>query len=78
MTTTREALSSQENMQKVAEWMASSFSLFIGLDESTKSTKRSFVELEIGGQLCSTDPDLHLVCPTNCEGSGVPFCRKDA
>ena len=47
---------------KVAEWMASSSSLFIGIDESTKSTKRSFVELEIGGQLRSTDPDLHIWC----------------
>jgi len=44
----------------VAEWMASSSSLFIGIDESTKSTKRSFVEIEIGGQLHSTDPDLHI------------------
>jgi len=41
--------------------MASSSSLFIGIDESTKST-RSFVELEIGGQLHSTDPDLHIWC----------------
>jgi len=48
---------------KVAEWMASSSSLFIGIDdESTKSTKRSFVEIEIGGKLCSTDPDLHIWC----------------
>jgi len=45
---------------KVVEWMASSSSLFIGIDESTKSTKRSFVGIEIGGQLCSTDPDLHI------------------
>jgi len=42
--------------------MASSSSLFIGIDESTKSTKRSFAEIEIGGQLCSTDPDLHILC----------------
>jgi len=35
---------------------------FIGIDESTKSTKRSFVEIEIGGKLCSTDPDLHIWC----------------
>jgi len=28
--------------------MASSSSLFIGIDESTKSAKRSFVEIEIG------------------------------
>jgi len=47
---------------KVAEWMASSSSLFIGIDESTKSTKRSF--LELGGQMCSTDPDLHIWCVT--------------
>jgi len=45
---------------KLAEWMASSSSLFIGIDESTKSTKRSFVE--IGGELHSTDPDLHIWC----------------
>jgi len=44
-----------------------------GIDESTKSTKRSFVEIEIGGQLHSTDPDLHI-----CEGSGVPLHKKDA
>jgi len=42
--------------------MASSSSLFIRIDESTKSTKRSFVEIEIGGQLYSTDPDLHIWC----------------
>jgi len=34
--------------------------LFIGIDESKRSTKKSFVELEIGGQLHSTDPDLHI------------------
>jgi len=39
---------------KLAEWMASSSSLFIGIDESTKSTMRSFVEIGIGGELCST------------------------
>jgi len=54
---------------KVAEWMASSSSLFIGIDESTKSTKRSFVEIEIGGQLCSMDPDLHIWC--------VPLTMKE-
>jgi len=42
--------------------MASLSSLFIGINESTKSTKRSFVELEIGGQLHSTNPDLHIWC----------------
>jgi len=47
---------------KVAEWMASSSSPFIGIDESTKSTKRLFVEIEIGGQLRSMDPDLHIWC----------------
>jgi len=36
---------------KLAHWMASSSSLFIGIDESTKSTKKSFVEIKIGGQL---------------------------
>jgi len=41
--------------------MASS-SLFIGRGESTKSTQRSFVEIEIGGELHSTDPDLHIWC----------------
>jgi len=46
----------------LAEWMASSSSLFIGIDESTKSTKRSFVEIEIGGQLHSTDSDLCIWC----------------
>jgi len=51
-----------DKLLKVAEWMASSSSLFIGIDKSTKSTKRSFVEIEIGGQLCSTDPDLHIWC----------------
>jgi len=39
------------------------------IHESTKSTKRSFVELEIGGQLHSTDPDLHIWC--------VPLTVKD-
>jgi len=42
--------------------MDSSSSLFIRIDESTKSTKRSFVGIEIGGQLRSTDPDLHIWC----------------
>jgi len=27
-----------------------------------QQTKRSFVEIEIGGQLRSTDPDLHIWC----------------
>jgi len=49
--------------------MASSSSLFIGIDESTKSTKRSFFEIEIGGQLHSTDPDLHIWC--------VPLTMKE-
>jgi len=48
-----------------AEWMASSSSLFIGIDESTKSTKRSFVELEIGEQMC-------IICT-----SGVPLTVKE-
>jgi len=47
---------------KVAEWMASLYSLWIGINESTKSTKRSFVEIEIGGELRNTDPDLHIWC----------------
>jgi len=47
---------------KLAEWMASSPSLYVGIDECTKLTKRSFVGLEIGGQLDSMDPDLHIWC----------------
>jgi len=41
----------------------------VGIDESTKSTKRSFVEIEIGGQLRSTDSDLHIWC--------VPLTMKE-
>jgi len=60
-------------------WMASSSSLFIGTDESTKSTKRSFVEIEFGGQLCSRDPDLHIWCvPLTVKEVVSEFHRKDA
>jgi len=41
-----------------------------GIDESTKSTKRSFVEIEIGAQLRSSDLDLHIWC--------VPLTMKEA
>jgi hypothetical protein len=39
----------------LAEQMAASSSLFIGIDESSKVTGRSFVEIEIGGRLRNED-----------------------
>jgi len=60
---------------KMAEWMFSSSSLFIGIDESTKQ-RGHLLRLRLVGN--NRSRLAHLVCPTNHEGSGVLFHIKDA